>query len=114
MTMTMTPRDGTERIRCPGCSSLVPVHTGPGHWHPAQGGWIRPREPLACPDCATAIGAVCMQWLVTVPERMRQLASWGAVLKVKRGQEPTHEDLDEVERFFAFLQAKDADRQAAG
>lgn len=106
--MIMTTHAKTERIRCPSCGSLICVPVGEDHWEVAQGGWIKPVEPLTCAHCGTVTGAVCMEWLVTVPVRMRQLASWGAVLCTRRGQEPTHEDLDQVEAFFAFLQAQKA------
>jgi ribosomal protein S27E len=100
----------TERVRCPSCSALIPVPVGRDHWHPAQAGWVRPTEPLTCSSCGTAIGAVRLEWLVTVPMRMKQLASWGAILCTKPGQLPTHEDLDQVEAMFTHLQAQ---RQAA-
>jgi hypothetical protein len=103
--MTMT----TERIRCPSCSQLIPVPVGPDLWEAAPDpGWIKPAEPLTCPHCTTDIRMVWLAWLVPVRERMRQLASWGAVLCTKRGQEPTHEDLDQVEQFMAFLKVQKA------
>jgi hypothetical protein len=55
-----------------------------------------------------AINVVRLEWLVTVPMRMKQLASWGAVLAVKRDYEPTHEDLDQVEAMFTYLQLRKA------
>jgi DNA-directed RNA polymerase subunit RPC12/RpoP len=95
----MTTIIRTERIRCPSCSQLIPVPVGDAHWQtaPCQPGWITPVEALACPHCRRQIGVVALEWLVTVPMRMKELASWGAVLCARRGQQPTHEDLDQVE-----------------
>lgn len=101
----MTTRTETERIRCPSCAQLVPCPVGPLDWQPAYGKWIRPVTPLTCQNCGTAIGAVQLSWLVTIPMRLRQLASWGLVLCTRQGEPPTHEDLDQVEKFFAFVRA---------